>query len=419
MLSFISLSYSMMALLYDADPQLDLAQDELLEWLKKTELIFDRLLKRFQRIYPQLLIYAVIFYNLFSEFPNGMRHLCTTMPWTIWPALVVLWGVCWMFYPDLVPNEVVGVEQLAPLDQQRQISDAQDRLGDDMSMSIPSPISALLDGIPVTTTTTYDGSFVYQPSHIEPITFSCLDDALLNTSSDAAAYMSDENLFMDESNLDLFSLLTSSCLPFEACYQSQPAMSPREHTTSNTVLPSELEPAMPGSFQCTDCNKKFSRLDSLKRHRKELHIRDAGNFLCPYPDCKKSRKGYGFKRRDKWLVHQSKSCKSRLRAISGNRNTTPSTAVRQLGVDVHRDNIPVEETDSTIEPDCARLQNKDIIVELPCATTQHHNVILKDSHGMRLRITFGPTAQSESDRHDSLSINIGPTTRSMQIAFNP
>lgn len=25
----------------------------------------------------------------------------TTMPWTIWPALVVLWGVCWMFYTPL------------------------------------------------------------------------------------------------------------------------------------------------------------------------------------------------------------------------------------------------------------------------------------------------------------------------------
>lgn len=36
---------------------------------------------------------------LSSEFPNNFRHTCTTMPWTIWPALVVLWGVCWMFYP--------------------------------------------------------------------------------------------------------------------------------------------------------------------------------------------------------------------------------------------------------------------------------------------------------------------------------
>ena len=33
-----------------------------------------------------------------SEFPNKLRPPCTTMPWNIRPALVVLWGVCWMFY---------------------------------------------------------------------------------------------------------------------------------------------------------------------------------------------------------------------------------------------------------------------------------------------------------------------------------
>lgn len=33
-----------------------------------------------------------------SEFPNRLRPPCTTMPWNIRPALLVLWGVCWMFY---------------------------------------------------------------------------------------------------------------------------------------------------------------------------------------------------------------------------------------------------------------------------------------------------------------------------------
>jgi hypothetical protein len=37
-----------------------------------------------------------------SEYPNRCRPPCTTMPWNIWPALVVLWGVCWMFYTPLV-----------------------------------------------------------------------------------------------------------------------------------------------------------------------------------------------------------------------------------------------------------------------------------------------------------------------------
>ncbi len=41
-----------------------------------------------------------LFLLLISEFPNRLRPPCTTMPWTIWPALVVLWGVCWMFYDN-------------------------------------------------------------------------------------------------------------------------------------------------------------------------------------------------------------------------------------------------------------------------------------------------------------------------------
>lgn len=33
-----------------------------------------------------------------SKFPDGDEPACTTMPWNILPALIVLWGVCWMFY---------------------------------------------------------------------------------------------------------------------------------------------------------------------------------------------------------------------------------------------------------------------------------------------------------------------------------
>ncbi|KAL9126503.1 MAG: hypothetical protein Q9217_004449 [Psora testacea] len=36
----------------------------------------------------------------FAEWPNGHRPLSTTWPWNIKPALLVLWGVCWMFYDN-------------------------------------------------------------------------------------------------------------------------------------------------------------------------------------------------------------------------------------------------------------------------------------------------------------------------------
>ena len=34
----------------------------------------------------------------FAEWPNCHRPLSTTWPWNIKPSLLVLWGVCWMFY---------------------------------------------------------------------------------------------------------------------------------------------------------------------------------------------------------------------------------------------------------------------------------------------------------------------------------
>ena len=34
----------------------------------------------------------------FAEWPNGQPPLNTTWPWNVKPCLLVLWGVCWMFY---------------------------------------------------------------------------------------------------------------------------------------------------------------------------------------------------------------------------------------------------------------------------------------------------------------------------------
>jgi hypothetical protein len=45
----------------------------------------------------QLLVKGIGFEG-FGVYPNRQRPRCTTMPWNLWPSLVVLWGVCWMFY---------------------------------------------------------------------------------------------------------------------------------------------------------------------------------------------------------------------------------------------------------------------------------------------------------------------------------
>jgi hypothetical protein len=57
------------------------------------------------RVYITLILDTVS--SGFSEFPNSMRPPCTTMPWTIWPALVLLLGVCWMFdNPSITADEL-------------------------------------------------------------------------------------------------------------------------------------------------------------------------------------------------------------------------------------------------------------------------------------------------------------------------
>ncbi|KAL8776722.1 MAG: hypothetical protein Q9213_008160 [Squamulea squamosa] len=66
----------------------------------------------------------------FSEWPNGRRPLSTTWPWNIRPSLVVLWGVCWMFYD----NNTRSVEQLR--------QQLEDREGASSSWSLPTPQTA-------------------------------------------------------------------------------------------------------------------------------------------------------------------------------------------------------------------------------------------------------------------------------------
>ena len=45
-----------------------------------------------------VMIFCIVAFGMCMEYPNNYRLPCITMPWDIWPALAVLWGVYWMFY---------------------------------------------------------------------------------------------------------------------------------------------------------------------------------------------------------------------------------------------------------------------------------------------------------------------------------
>lgn len=66
-------------------------------------------LAKLLKFWVELLSLLLLLTSRFSEFPNHLRPPCTTMPWTIWPALVVLWGVCWMFYEMFNPDWESGL----------------------------------------------------------------------------------------------------------------------------------------------------------------------------------------------------------------------------------------------------------------------------------------------------------------------
>ena len=71
----------------------------------------EELIRCFLVMLWQKLLESFLFSRNVSEFPNNHRPPCTTMPWNIRPALVVLWGVCWMFNPWSPINDI----QLQPL----------------------------------------------------------------------------------------------------------------------------------------------------------------------------------------------------------------------------------------------------------------------------------------------------------------
>lgn len=96
-------SSSLIDLLDQNESLLEDAEKILLELLNQVDAVLKRLKLRFRCRYDELRRKYGLYQAVF-EFPNNLRHICTTMPWTIAPALLVIWGVCWMFFASFSPE---------------------------------------------------------------------------------------------------------------------------------------------------------------------------------------------------------------------------------------------------------------------------------------------------------------------------
>ena len=81
---------------------LEQAAREQLEQAGREQLEYERIARLWHSLENlALLLLSILRFLLgcskFGGFQNRQRPKCTTMPWNIWPSLVVLWGVCWMF----------------------------------------------------------------------------------------------------------------------------------------------------------------------------------------------------------------------------------------------------------------------------------------------------------------------------------
>ena len=75
----------------------------------------------------------------FAEWPNNQRPLNTTWPWNIKTSLLVLWGVCWMFYGP--SRNSAGNSNVPGTTRNQQGAAQQNELSGDFRTRQPSSVS--------------------------------------------------------------------------------------------------------------------------------------------------------------------------------------------------------------------------------------------------------------------------------------
>ncbi|OAQ67621.2 hypothetical protein VFPPC_03990 [Pochonia chlamydosporia 170] len=266
---------------------------DFLHWLKLASLLISWFIKRCRK-YHYLLLSCTYILIHFLEFPKGIPHLCTTMPWTIWPSLIVLWGVCWMFY---WPEEN-NIDIYFNFEEEFPPTSMQDDMSNELlDMSTPNINDWLL------------------PTDNTP---------LINNGQETHSTLHPSTLHYN--SIPHEAEITSNFQPAPTTYTHQNAPGNTE-----TPTPAPPSPTKPPSLECPHCNKTYSRTDALRRHQREQHSNNKGSgddetkkFPCPHRECRKS-----FKRYER-LQRHLKTCKAQKRIDGLNASVPPKIDGRTI-----------------------------------------------------------------------------------------
>ncbi|KAG5791711.1 hypothetical protein H9Q69_009246 [Fusarium xylarioides] len=247
------------------------------------------------------------------EFPNNMRHTCTTMPWTILPALLVLWGVCWMFIIGSSQPEHEWGNAVDPMISP--VPAAYDIYADSHGIGIEEGLQgSVADGFDNrgylsqdTLEELWPGDDQLMNDLIHPLTFA------QNTPQDPNFLIPDMTSRGDSDSLETAAQDTAEIAAAAAMKDSTPTacintgnsvdrgvtgsgdISGYGHQTINSDEAEETK----SSLVCLECQQTFARPFTLKRHQTEKH-KDASileeSLLCPNTGCKRSNEK-PFKRR--------------------------------------------------------------------------------------------------------------------------
>ncbi|KAG8674260.1 hypothetical protein FPOAC2_00267 [Fusarium poae] len=314
-MEMMSLSSSLVEILGKNDLVFGEEEKELLDTIDQIETILRELKLWFRRRYKSLSVTKEVtekqsLVEVIFEYPNNIRHTCTTMPWTIRPALLILWGVCWMFIIFGGAGRP-GYEELEALNPLVSPVPAVYDLDDFLDFDIPVTLSdsivddpnsrgygSILDDFAfgnIEMLNDPNNALVFSQTTPRDPNFLCQDLMSRNDAQSAGILGQD-------------STKTSSAAGIQSSFLGEPLSTDKICASGAAGRVDVIGSDPPATsaderftkpkprFMCSNCSQTFVTSFTLSRHQAESHQRPEELFLCPSPRCKRSSANFPFKR---------------------------------------------------------------------------------------------------------------------------